>query len=189
MTAVLAAAPQFNLLSLQGLHIPSVAGLKSSIEKRRATGAYMRRSFFPDDRNVTHLGFLIHKEWMKRIARKLVAGFPDGFPSEHNIYVSLLEIPPGAEEQEVHADGDTSSEQPRSWSFFIPLTNHRMQGTTVFIVNGKRVLPPRGCSNYLFDSTVLHYGQANRSNQTRCVLMFNVGHKNSNWRYFDAPVQ
>ncbi len=177
--------PHFNLLSLKGLHIPSAASLTSAIEQRRAMGLYVRYSRFPDDRDVTHLGFMQKAAWLKRIARKVVSEFPGGFPPDHNIFASLLKVPPGAAEQELHGDSETV--KPLFWSLFIPLTHHRMQGTTAFfVVNGKTVLPPRGCSNYLFDSAVLHYGQANRSNQARYVLMLNI--VALHWKHFDTPV-
>ena len=184
------AGPLFDPLSLKGLHIPSAASLKATIEDRKVMGKYVGYTHFPDDRDVIHLGFT-KKMWLKRVARKIVAEFPGGFPSDHHIYASLLKIPPGAAEQEVHEDGDDGKgnlETTRFWTFFIPLTTHRMQGTTAFVVNGRTVLPPRGCSNYMFDSTVLHYGQANRSNQERYVLMLNVGWKDSFWQHFDTPV-
>jgi hypothetical protein len=184
-----AAGPLFDQLSLRGLHIPSAASLKATIEDRKIMGKHVGYNEFPDDRHVTLLGFM-KKTWLKRVARKLIAEFPGGFPSDHNIYASLMKIPAGAAEQEVHADGDDGEGNAgaRFWTLFIPLTNHRMQGTTAFVVNGRIVLPPRGCSNYMFDSTVLHYGQANRSNRDRYVLMLNVGSKDSFWQHFDTPV-
>ena len=164
--------PLFNVFSLRGVRIPSAASLELAVENRKLTGGYVRRSEFLDDRQVSHLGFM-QAAWLKRVAKKIAKEFPGGFPPDHKIYAYLLKIPPGAAEQEVHADGDETM-YARFWSIFIPLTNHRMQGTTAFIVNGRTVLPPRGCSNYLFDSTVFHYGQANHSNQARFVLMLKV---------------
>ena len=157
--------------------VPPVERVVASIERFEDEGGPIHRTWFPYERAVTEFG-KFQPNWLKRIAQRIKRGFPGGFPSDHSIYAALLEIPPGADEQEVHADG--LGAQPVFWNIFVPLTFHRNQGTTVF-AGGAR--PPPRCRNYMFDSVVEHHGQANRSGESRWVLMFTVASDRSFWTH------
>jgi hypothetical protein len=107
--------------------------------------------------------------WLKRIAMRVKREFPGGFPPGYAVYAALFGARPGAEEQEVHADGP--GDRRMFWNIFVPLTFHAAQGTTVF-PGGVR--PSPRCRNYMFDSTVLHHGEANRSGRSRWALLLTV---------------
>ena len=166
---------QCNPFSISHRNVPP--SVPASIRRYRERGGYIERTGFPDDRDALEFGRLQPK-WLKRVARRVKREWPGGFPPEHSIYAALLEIAPGADEQEVHADGIEA--QPVFWTVFVPLTFHRDQGTTVF-AGGAR--PPPRCWNYMFDSTVEHFGQANRSGAVRRVLMLTVASDRSFWSH------
>jgi hypothetical protein len=158
----------FNHFSFSDADVPSVPKLKEDIRRFKET-SYIWESGWQDDRDITYLGNF-QPRWLKRLANKIRQEFPGGgVPVSHGIYAVLLEIPAGAEKQKLHKD----SENPTPfWSIFVPLTRHKAQGTTAF--HGG-IYPSHKCRNYAFSSDTLHYGQANRSPHTRCVLVFMVG--------------
>ena len=167
-------SPLFNHFSFRDTDVPPVPKLKSDIRMFRETRRfevtdYIREDgWFDDDRRVTYLGSF-QPQWLKRLANKIRREFPGGLPVNHEIYAVLLEIAAGAAKQKLHKD----SENPTPfWSIFVPLTRHKAQGTTAF--HGG-IYPSPKCKNYLFDSNTMHYGQANRSQHTRCVLVFMIG--------------
>jgi hypothetical protein len=157
----------FNHFSFSDANVPSVQKLKSDIRQFKETN-YIRESGWQDDRDVTYLGSF-QPRWLKRLANKIRREFPGGLPVNHGIFAVLLEIPARAAKQKLHKD----SENPTPfWSIFVPLTRHKAQGTTAF---DGGIYPSHKCKNYAFSSDTLHYGQANRSQYTRCVLVFMVG--------------
>jgi hypothetical protein len=159
--------PIFNAFSFSHESVPSVERLIDSIRLHQEAGDCVHSTVFQNDRDFIELRSF-QPCWLKRIARKVKWEFPGGFPTDHAVYAQLLQVYPGSEEQEMHADG---SDDPMFWSIFVPLTFHTDQGTTVF---SQGVHPLPHCKNYMFDSTVLHYGQANNGNQCRWVLMLVV---------------
>jgi hypothetical protein len=167
-----------NAFSISHINVPPVERVRACIERFREKGGYVCLIGFPEEREVTEFG-RFQPQWLKRVARRVKREFPGGFPSDHSIYAALLEITPTAEEQEVHADGIES--QPLFWTIFVPLTFHQNQGTTVFAGGAKK--PPRCCRNYMFDSVVQHYGEANRSGESRWVLMLTVASNKSSWSH------
>lgn len=173
-------SPLFDAFSFSHRHVPSIERLLASIRRHEEFGHYIYRTGFQRDRDTISLGSF-QPCWLKRIARKVKWEFPGGFPPDHAVYAHLFQIHPGAEEQEMHADGfDAASGEPLFWNIFVPLTFHATQGTTVF---PQGVRPSPHCMNYLFDSAVLHHGQANHSTHCRWVLMLVVAHVRSNWQY------
>ena len=168
---------QCNALSVSRIDVPPVPRVLASIDRFEAAGGPIHRTCFNEEREVTEFG-RFQPRWLKRVARRVKREWPGGFPADHSIYAALLGIPPGADEQEVHADG--SGAHPVFWTVLVPLTFHRHQGTTVF-AGGAR--PPPRCWNYMFDSTVEHFGQANRSGAVRRVLMLTVASDRSFWSH------
>jgi hypothetical protein len=165
-----------NAFSISHTDVPPVQRVRASIERFKEKGGHICRTGFPEGREVTEFG-RFQPQWLKRVARRVKREFPrGGFPSDHSIYAAILEITPGAGEQEAHADGIES--QPPFWTIFVPLTFHRNQGTTVFADGAK---PPPRCRNYMFDSAVQHYGEANRCRESRWVLMLTVASDKSLW--------
>ena len=171
-----------NPFSFSSANVPPVAKIRSSIQRYKEEGGYIGEDGFPNDRDVLHLN-AFRPQWLKRVALKIKKEFPGGFPSNYSIYATLLRIAAGADEQEEHSDSGNPDEL--FWNVFIPLTHHKGQGTTVF-KGGIR--PQHRCRNYLFDSNILHYGQANTSSKPRWVLMFIVAGNHSHWAAAHTPV-
>ena len=164
-----AVAPRlFDHFSFSSLGVPSVARVKSAMDEYKEAGGFMETTEWLDDRYVTILKDF-QPQWLKSMVRKIRMEFPGGFPDDHFIHALLLEVKPGAGEQKMHSDGGEGS---LFWNIIVPLScTNEMQGTTVF-ENGTK--PSRWCRNYMFDSNVLHYGQANRSRKSRYALLFIV---------------
>jgi hypothetical protein len=172
-----------NPFSFSSAKVPPVARIMESIWSYRETGkGNIEEDEFPNDRDVLHLNSY-QPQWLKRIALKIRKEFPGGFPPNHAIFATLLRIAVGADEQEEHTD--SGNPDLLSWNVFIPLTHHKEQGSTVFKGG---IIPSRMCRNYLFDSNIKHYGQANKSSKPRWVLVFVVETKDSFWAETRTPV-
>ena len=159
----------FDHFSFSSMGVPSSARIKSAIQDFKEAGGYIETTEWLEDRHVTYFKNF-QPQWLRSMAHKIRVEFPGGFPVDHAIHAALLEVKAGAEEQEMHSDGVIGS---LFWNIFVPLTrNFQAQGTTVF-VNGTK--SSHWCRNYMFDSNVLHYGQANCSRNPRYVLLFIIG--------------
>jgi hypothetical protein len=158
----------FNHFSFSKEDIPSPDEILSEfMEFEFNGGCISKNGLVSDDRVVMDFGYY-RPEYLVKIARRIVAEFPEVIPSNYAICASLLRVMPGSEEQEMHQDSPYGS---KYWHLFIPLTQHRGQGTTAF---SGGLLPPRGCKNYMFDGREFHYGQSNRSKEERAVLVFAI---------------
>ena len=165
--------PHFNIFSFSHNDIPSPEQIKEEIDDFVEDVGHVSISGSPIEGRVNIDFDTFRPEWLKKIARKIMAEFPGGFPHDYCINAALVEVWSGSERQPMHQDG--SERQPwKSWQLFIPLTDHRAQGTTIF---GNGLGPPRGCRNYIFDDQTWHYGDSNRSQFIRYVLIFVIGHK------------
>ena len=171
-----------NPFSFSSADVPPVAKILDSVWVYKALGGYIGGDEFPDDRHVLHLNSY-QPRWLKRVALKIKKEFPGGFPPNYAIFATLLKIAVGADEQEEHAD--SGNPDLLFWNVFIPLTHHKEQGSTVFKGG---IVPSRMCRNYLFDSNIKHYGQANKSSKPRWVLMLVVAANDSFWAEAHTPV-
>ena len=171
-----------NPFSVSSANAPPVAKILESVSVFKELGGHIGKDGFPDDREFLYLN-LYQPRWLKRVALKIKKEFPGGFPSNHAIFATLLKIAVGADDQAEHTD--SKNPDVFFWSVFIPLTHHKEQGSTVF--KGGNV-PSRMCRNYLFDSNVMHYGQANKSSKPRWVLVFVVASSDSSWVQYHTPM-
>ena len=169
----------FDHFSFSSVGVPSGARIKSAIKAfKEEDGGYIETAEWLDDRYVTYFKRM-QPQWLVSMARKIRMEFPGGFPVDHYaIHALLLEVKPGAAEQEIHSDGVDGGSL--FWNIFVPLTrsSQLVHGTTVFESDSDDAgsQPSKWCRNYMFDSKTLHYGQANRSETTtRYVLLFIVG--------------
>ena len=159
----------FNHFSFRDADVPDISSLLSEIKrfKEWELENYIQEGEWEEDRYVIYLG-RFQPRWLKRMVQTIRDEFPGGVPSGYEIYAALLEVRPGAARQNLHADGELEV----FWNLFVPLTRHCAQGTTAFEGG---IYPSYRCKNYLFDSRIMHYGQANNSAHTRYVLMFMIG--------------